>query len=58
MFLTLVRTHLYYHALGTSTSIFVLYNDHFLYATIISDECHAKFHLYGSSRTDMNARRK
>ena len=39
--LELVRTNLNYHVLGTSTAAIFLSNDHFLYAPITSDECHA-----------------
>ena len=52
MKLKLVRTNLNYrlHVLGTSTTANFLSNDNSLYASITSDECHAWFHLYGTSR--------
>ena len=54
--LKLVRTNLNYCILGTSTVAIFLSNDHFPYASIITlDECHAWFHLYGTSRPARNA---
>ena len=52
--LKLVRTNLNYCILGTSTATIFLSNDHFPYASITSDECHAWFHLYGTSRPGRN----
>ena len=50
MYLKLVRTHLNYLVLGTSTAVIFLSNDHSLYAPITSDDCQVWFHLYGLSR--------
>ena len=42
--------NLNYHVLGISTAAIFLSNDHSLYAPFTSDECHAWFHLYGTSQ--------
>ena len=53
--LKLVRTNLNYRVLGTSTAAIFLSNVHSLYAPITSDEFHALFHLYGTSRPATSA---
>ena len=50
-----MRTNLNYRVLGTSTAAIFLSNNHFLYAHITSDECHAWFHLYETSRPARSA---
>ena len=49
----LVYSNLNYR-IGTSTAALFLSNDHSLYASITSHECHALFHLYGTSRPARN----
>ena len=39
--LKLVRTNLICRVLGTSTAAICFSNDHYLYAPITTDECHA-----------------
>ena len=53
--LKLVRTLSKYRVLGTSTTVILLSNDHSLCAPIYtSEECHAWYHLYGTSRPTRN----
>ena len=51
----LVRTNLNYFVLGTNTAAIFLSNDNSLYAPITSNECHARFHLYGTRRLARSA---
>ena len=48
----LVRTNLNYHVPGTSTAAIFLSNDHSLYASITSDECHALLHSIRQERVE------